>query len=119
MSGVSSKDAAPVGGNPGVQCPPARIEKSATPGPEEDPMKLLRVRVGVAGSILPVAAAALLACPCAAQTVFTVTGPGGTIPSSGTGGGGTWPTALPPSPFHSISPDDVPVNACRFTKLTI
>src|SRR5262249_36546133 len=40
-------------------------------------------------------------CATASASNFSVSGAGGPIPASGTGGGGTYQTSLPPTPFVS------------------
>src|SRR5262245_49045854 len=53
------------------------------------------------------AGASMIMCSAAlGDGVATVTGPGGLIPASGTGGGGVWPTILPPQPFASSARSD-------------
>lgn len=54
-----------------------------------------------------------------AQGSFLVGNGAATIPASGTGGGGAWPSSLPPSPAVSYSTVSVPADGCRFTRLTI
>jgi subtilisin-like proprotein convertase family protein len=60
-----------------------------------------------------------LASLAAAQASFSVGGLAATIPAAGTGGGGTWPTSLPPSPMVSYATASVPADGCRFTSLDV
>ncbi len=46
---------------------------------------------------------------------FSIPGPGGNIPASGTGGGSSWPAALPPAPF--VSSINVPFNVIEITRV--
>ncbi len=70
--------------------------------------------VNIRALSLRVAALLSVLMPVASAQFFSASGPGGAIPASGTGGGGSWPTALPPAPF--ISGVNVPVavsNVCQ------
>lgn len=61
-------------------------------------------------------ASILLASVCSAGS-FSITGAGGAIPASGSGGGGLWPTALPPAPF--VSSITVPFNVISISRVDL
>lgn len=63
--------------------------------------------------------ALLCASIASAQSSFLVGNGAATIPASGTGGGGSWPSTLPANPAVSYSSVSVPADGCRFTRLLI
>lgn len=52
-----------------------------------------------------------------AAAQFSFSGPGSSIPASGTGGGGTFPTTLPPSP--AVSSINVPTSVASLSSIVI
>lgn len=58
----------------------------------------------------------LLASVCSAGN-FSITGAGGAVPASGSGGGGLWPNVLPPAPF--VSSISVPFNVISITRVDL
>jgi subtilisin-like proprotein convertase family protein len=57
--------------------------------------------------------------PPPASNCATLTGAGGTIPTAGTGGGGTWPTVFPPSAFSSTASITTPAGSTSIVRLKI